>query len=138
MQHSALKWIYFLILVHYNFFFKMANFWSFLAPFLGEIETRTTDFFCMKFNSKQLSFETFLCIIGNFCSIQPWSESIFPFYCVIIFSKMAYLWSSLALLLGEIEIRARWLFCRKFYFWQVLFEEYFDINSIFCSLQLID
>ncbi len=42
--------------------------------------------FCTKFNSQQLLFEQFFYIIGNFCGVQPESESTFPFQYAIMFT----------------------------------------------------
>ncbi len=45
-------------------------------------------FFCTKFNSQQLLFEQFFDIIDNFRSVQPESESTFPFQYSIMFSDV--------------------------------------------------
>ncbi len=45
-------------------------------------------------------------------------------------------WSSLAPLLGEMEIRVYRVFCRKFNFIQFLFEAFFDNIGTFGSVQL--
>ncbi len=106
-----------------------------LAPLLGGgIKIRVYWLICTKFNSGQLLFETFFDVIGNFCSIPPWSELFFSFWCIIFLSKKANFWSPLASILGEIEIRLYWRFCRQFYFVQFLFDAFFNIIGIFCSI----
>ncbi len=62
LQHSTIKWTYFLIPVH-NKISKMEIFGVPLAPFLGEIEISVHWVFCGKFNSEQLLFEGFFEII---------------------------------------------------------------------------
>ncbi len=119
-------------------FSKIANLWSPLAPLLGKIEICVHWLFYIKFNSKQLLFGIFFDIIGNFCRIQPWNESIFTFWCITILSKMASLWNPPASPLQEREKYAYWLFCRKFYSGHFLSAKFVDISGIFCSVQIID
>ncbi len=60
---------------------------SFKAPSStpGDMDICADWFFCIKFNSQQLLFEQFLDIVGNFGSVQPESESTFPFQWNIMF-----------------------------------------------------
>ncbi len=60
------------------------------APLVGEIDIYIHGLFCTKFNSKQLLFEQFFDIIGNFGSIQSGKESIFLFQYNIIFETYQF------------------------------------------------
>ncbi len=52
---------------------------------MGEIDICAYGLFCAKFDSKQLLFEQFFDIIGNFSSVQSENEPTFPFQYSIIF-----------------------------------------------------
>ncbi len=62
-----------------------------------------------------------------FGSVKPASESIFPFFYIVIFQRW-YLSSPLPPLCWEIDICARGLFCSKFNLEQHLFEPFFDAS----------
>ncbi len=76
----------------------------------------------------------FFNMINIFCSIEAQNESTFPFQYIIIF-KNGNRWRSLAPVLGEIEICVHRVFCIKFNSALFLFEGFFDITDIFCSIQ---
>ncbi len=63
----------------------MANLWSILAPRVGQVDICARGHFCTKFTSKQLLFEAFFDVMRTFGSIEPHSESNFPFLYVIRF-----------------------------------------------------
>ncbi len=46
-----------------------------------------TDFFLMKFNAEQLLFQPFFDAIRIFGSVEPQTESTFPFLYIIIFQR---------------------------------------------------
>ncbi len=58
-----------------------------LAPLCGEIDLCAARLFFMKLNYKQRIFESFLDAMLIFDSVDPWSESTFPFFYIIIFQK---------------------------------------------------
>ncbi len=69
-----------------------------------------------------------------FGSVEPQTESIYPFLYIIIFQR----WVSLeppSFTLGEINICARGLFCMKLNFEQLLFEAFFDALHIFGGVE---
>ncbi len=74
----------------------------------------------------QLLFEHFFDIISNFGSVQLENESTFH-YSTIQHLKHINLWSSLALLLREIDMCAPLHFCTKFNVQQLKFEQFFDL-----------
>ncbi len=94
-------------------YLKHINFWSPLAPLLGTIDMCAQGLYCTKFNSQQLLFEAFFNIIGSFGSVEPWTESTFPFQYNKIFETYQFL-ELLAPLLGAIDICNLWVFCTKF------------------------
>ncbi len=77
--------------------------------------------FCKKFNSEQLSFESFFDTIGIFGSVQKWIYFPIPVHYKYI--KNGKLWSPPVPLLGEIEICVHYVFSRKFNSQQFLFDE---------------
>ncbi len=89
-------------------YFKEGSLWSPLALLLGEIYICAHRLFYTAFNAQQLLFEAFSHITCVFGSVEPWSESTFPFLYIIIFQR----WQSLdpALFLEKIDICAYWLF----------------------------
>ncbi len=70
----------------------------------------------------------------NFSSIEPKSESNFPF---LHFIRFQTYWSleTLAPLVGEIDICAPRLLCMKFNSEQLLFDAFFDIMRIFGNIK---
>ncbi len=69
---------------------KHINLSSPLAPLQGEIGMCIHWLFCMKLNAKQLLFKVFFDIMRIFGSVQPWSESPFPFQYNIILETCQY------------------------------------------------
>ncbi len=113
---------------------KHINLSSALAPLLGEIDMCAPRLFCTKFNPEQLLFEQFFYIIGNFGKVQPKSGFTFPFQYNVIFETYQF-FESLASLLWEIDMCARWLFCTKFNSEPLSFEQFFNIIGNFGSVQ---
>ncbi len=112
---------------------KMANLWCPLAPLLGEIRT-----------CAHQGFYLWNLILYNFCltrfSVQSLLFAAFsPKVSQLSHSSTSYfknrnLWRPLAPLPGDIENCIRGVFCRKFHSEQFLFEAFFDIFGIFCSI----
>ncbi len=110
-------------------FFKDGNLLSPLAPLHGEIDICVCGLFRTKFNAKQLLFQSFFDVVHLFGSVEPQTESTFPFLHIIIFQR----WLSfepLAPLWGEIDYASRF-FCTKFNAEQFLFQTFFDAVHIF-------
>ncbi len=93
-----------------------------LVDFLFEIQFRTI------FN------RTFFDVMFIFCSIEPQSESTFPFFYIIIFQTCVF-FDPLAPLWRGIDICAHGLFCIKFNYEQLLLEAFFDAMCIFVSVR---
>ncbi len=103
-----------------------------LAPLLGEIDIWARGLFCTKFDSKQLLFEAFFHKMRIFGSIEPQSESNFPFLKIIRFQTYWSLEPSISPCGGSRHMRLRtflykiqfrttfiWsFFWRTAYFWQ--------------------
>ncbi len=86
--------------------------------------------FKIKFSTKN-SVETYLYLF------QSWSWALQRFaICIPLnyISIMANVWWPLSPLLGDIKVCIHWVFCTKFNFRQLLFEVFFDIIGIFCSI----
>ncbi len=58
-----------------------------------------------KFNFEQLLFEAFFDIVGSFGSVEPRSESTFPFQYIIMFRKWQSLKPPSSTLEGDIHMR---------------------------------
>ncbi len=71
------------------FIFKDGKFLSLLAPLRKgggwEIDIRAPGLFCTKFNFEQLIFKVFFDPMRIFGSVEPQTESTFPFLYIIIF-----------------------------------------------------
>ncbi len=65
-------------------YFKDGNLWKPLAPLLGEVDTSDHWLSCTRFKAQQLLFEAFLDVTRIFATIEPWSESTFPFLYIIV------------------------------------------------------
>ncbi len=79
----------------------------------GKIDACSHWLFCTEFNARQLLFEAFSQIMRIFDSIEPESESTFPFQYNIIFETNQSL-ENLAPRLREIDMCAHSLFCTQF------------------------
>ncbi len=112
---------------------KCTDLWGRPAPLVGEIDICARGLFCVKFNSEQLLSEPFLDVMRIFGSVEPQSESNFPFLYkiqnILIFGD-PYLHS-----LREIDMCAQWLFCTKCNAQILLFEQFFNIISNFGSVR---
>ncbi len=69
---------------------------------------------CTEFNAHQLSFEAFSHIMRISGSVQPQSESTFPFFYIIIFQRWEFFKTPSSTPGGEIDTCVRELFRRIF------------------------
>ncbi len=76
----------------------------------------------MKFNAEQLLFELFSHIVRIFGSIEPQTESSFPFLYIIIFQRIMQSFEPPSSTLREVDMCAHSLFCTEFNAEQLLFE----------------
>ncbi len=91
--------------------------------------------YCKNLQLYQFLFKAMFNIICIFGRVEPSNESTISFQYIIIFQKLQSL-EPLAPLPGEIEICVHWVFLRKLNSQQLLFEAFFDIISIFGSIEL--
>ncbi len=88
----------------------------------------------MKFSSQQLLFEQFFDITGNFCSVQPESESIFYFSIIYYFKIYQSFEPPSSTPVGDRHMRPPTFF-KKYNVHQFLFETFFDLMRIFSSIE---
>ncbi len=112
--------------------FQNSNLSNHLAPLLGEIDICASGLVYKKFNSEQVLFKAFFVIIGNLATFSP--NVNVNALCIIIFQKCKSL-EPLVPVLGEIDICAYWLFCRKFNSEQVL-HSHFSIESVIFKISI--
>ncbi len=88
----------------------------------------------MEFNAQQVLFEVFSHILRIFDSVEPQTESTFPFQYNIIFETYQSLEPPTSTLDGGIHLHPA-LFCMEFKTERLLFEPFLDIMRIFGSIE---
>ncbi len=108
---------------------KVCSLWDSTPPKIRIIMKKASNKSCSELNFTQKSPRARM-------SISPMSERGSKDQLLYIIRFQTY-WSleSLAPLMGEIDIWARWLFCVKFNSEQHLFEAFFDVMCIFGSVE---
>ncbi len=116
-----------------------------VAPLFWEINICAGWLFCSKFNMEKHLFEPFFDAMRIFGSVEPQSESTFPFFYITIFQRWVYFEPPSSTLGGDrhmrswtflYEIQLRTTFIRSFFWCDAYFWQCSVVNAKMCVFSI--